>query len=186
MKRSPTRAGLVDAGTVHALSLIAEDLQTAIETVLQRVLGIADPEYEDVVQISLERVMVTIERDSFKGDCPLPSWAALIARKAAADALRERYRQRRVFVHDDTGETWSTLHFPGAGPEEQLQAREGLKRFCRELSHLGQGSALIVFLHGVLGYDLAEISTMVGISVSAAQSRLVRGRREIAHRLERR
>src|SRR5215472_4616571 len=55
MKRSPTRAGLVDAGIVQALNLIAEDLQTAVETVLQRVLGVTDPEYEDVVQNSLER-----------------------------------------------------------------------------------------------------------------------------------
>lgn len=175
----------VDAGKGNPFNHDVEGLQSAIEAVLQRVLGVTDPEYEDVLQNALERVITTLDQETFRGDCPLSSWAALIARKTAADALRERYRERRVFVHDDVGETWTTLHFPEAGPERRIQARERLKRFDRALSRLGQGSAVVVYLHGVLGFDLAEIASMVGISVAAAQSRLVRGRREIAHRLDR-
>lgn len=41
-----------------------------------------------------------------------------------------------------------------------------------------------MYLHSVLGYELAEIAAMIGISVTAAQSRLVRGRREITHRMK--
>jgi RNA polymerase sigma-70 factor (ECF subfamily) len=185
MKMTPTRPGLVEPGTVSPFNHVVESLRPAIEAVLQRVLGATDPEYEDVVQTALERVITTLDRDAFRGECPLSSWAAVIARKAAADALRDRYRERRVFVYDDTGETWSTFHFPQAAPEERIQARERLKRFVRALSRLGEGSAAVVYLHGVLGYELAEIAAIVGISVAAAQSRLVRGRREIAHRLGR-
>jgi DNA-directed RNA polymerase specialized sigma24 family protein len=44
--------------------------------------------------------------------------------------------------------------------------------------------AMVLVLHDVLGHDLTEVSVMLGVSVSAAQSRLVRGRRELLRRLK--
>jgi hypothetical protein len=43
--------------------------------------------------------------------------------------------------------------------------------------------AQAVFLHDVLGHELAEIAVMEDISVAAAQSRLVRGRKDLYKRL---
>jgi DNA-directed RNA polymerase specialized sigma24 family protein len=37
----------------------------------------------------------------------------------------------------------------------------------------------------VLGHELAEVAVLTGASLSAAQSRLVRGRRELLERLQR-
>ena len=39
-------------------------------------------------------------------------------------------------------------------------------------------------LHDVLGHDLAEVSALLGVSIAAAQSRLVRGRSELKQRLD--
>ena len=65
---------------------------------------------------------------------------------------------------------------------------ETLDRVNRALRGLGPKKARVVYLHDVLGYQLEEVATMLGTSVAAAQSRLVRGRREIieVHRSGRR
>jgi len=42
-----------------------------------------------------------------------------------------------------------------------------------------------LFLHDVEGLDLAEIAALTGTSVAAAQSRLVRARKELLERVNR-
>jgi len=54
-----------------------------------------------------------------------------------------------------------------------------LDRVNRALAGLGPNKARVVYLHDILGYQLAEVAQMIGTSIAAAQSRLVRGRREI-------
>jgi RNA polymerase sigma-70 factor (ECF subfamily) len=184
MKTQGTNTSPIQPGSAIPSNRVAKRLQSVIERVLQRVLGSSDPEYEDVLQDALERVLATLEGDRFRGECPLSVWAALIARKVAADTLRERYRERRVFVQSETVECPAEFSSAEGGPERLAQARERLRGFTSALSQLRAGSAEIVYLHSVLGYELAEIAPMVGISVAAAQSRLVRGRREIAHRMK--
>jgi DNA-directed RNA polymerase specialized sigma24 family protein len=41
-----------------------------------------------------------------------------------------------------------------------------------------------VLVHDVFGHSLAETARLTGVSMSAAQSRLVRGRREVRARME--
>ena len=61
--------------------------------------------------------------------------------------------------------------------------RSQLRRFEGALSRLRPAKAEVVYLHDVLGHDLAEVAAAVGTSVAAAQSRLIRGRREIIDRM---
>jgi RNA polymerase sigma-70 factor, ECF subfamily len=52
-----------------------------------------------------------------------------------------------------------------------------------ELARMNPARAQVLVLHEVNGMDLAEIAAVLGISVTAAQSRLSRGRRELMSRL---
>jgi len=156
-------------------------VQATVDTVVRRLVGSRDPEYEDLVQSSLVNVIATMDRGQFRGDCPPGGWAAVIARNVAVDAIRARARERRVFQHgwdaavaDDRSRVVAEPN-----PERLTDIHLTLDRVNRALSGLGPKKARVVYLHDVLGYELGEVATMLGTTVAAAQSRLVRGRREI-------
>ena len=52
-----------------------------------------------------------------------------------------------------------------------------------ELEQMSPDRVWTYLLHDVYGYDLKEVSQITGVSLSAAQSRLVRGRREVHERI---
>jgi RNA polymerase sigma-70 factor (ECF subfamily) len=158
-------------------------VQAVVDSVLRRVLGANDPDYEDLVQSTLESVLITIEKGSFRGDCPLKGWAAAIARNVAIDALRARSRDRRLFARGEEEEVVFEVSEGGHGPEHLTEVRRQLRRFQGALALLGPSKAAVVYLHDVLGHDLAEVAATIGTSVAAAQSRLIRGRREIIDRM---
>jgi RNA polymerase sigma factor (sigma-70 family) len=167
-----------------AASGVLERIQPVVDAVLRRVLGTNDPEYEDLVQSSLENVLITIDGGRFRGDCPPSGLAATIARNVAVDALRARSRERRVFTRDEC-EDVIINEMPGreVGPEHLAHVNQQLRQFAGALSRVSAGKADVVYLHDVLGHELSEVATMVGTTVAAAQSRLVRGRREVLEQM---
>lgn len=160
---------------------VIERLGPIVDTALRRVIGADDPEFDDVLQSVFERLLGTVHHDSFRGECSIAGWALAITRNVAIDRLRARSRERHVFAREgvaSTGEHRSA----DPGPERIADLRQQLARFAGALSRLGAAKAEVVYLHDVLGHDLTQVADMLGISVAAAQSRLVRARREIAAR----
>ena len=62
-------------------------------------------------------------------------------------------------------------------------ARQAIERIRLELERMNPDRVWTYLLHDVYGYDLKEIGEITGASLAAAQSRLVRGRREIHERI---
>ncbi len=151
-------------------------LRAVVQGVVGRLLGSGDPDYEDVVQTSFERVLGTLETVSARG-ASLGAWAAAIARNVSVDALRSRSRERKILSRDDDA---AIANRPTSiDPERLACARERLARFAFDLGRLRTGVAEVVYMHDVLECDLSEVAGVLEISVAAAQSRLVRGRRRL-------
>jgi len=146
---------------------------------LQRLLGTKDSEYEDVAQKALFELVDTIGR--FRGECPLDAWISIVTARAAFKAIRRRRAERRIFVPIELEESFGTTRSHGGA----VAARQAIERVRASLEKMDQSRACTYLLHDVYGSDLKEVAQITGASLSAAQSRLVRGRRELHERIGR-
>ncbi|MDX2053457.1 MAG: RNA polymerase sigma factor [Polyangiaceae bacterium] len=150
-------------------------LRPVVERSLYRALGHRSADGDDHTQLTFERIVRTLVDGTYDGSTPLRAWASLLATRVGFDALRKRYREQALFSPEAEG--------IDQGPEDKLQARSELERVRRALVTLTPERAETVFMHDALGYELSEIATQLGVSVAAAQSRLVRGRKQLLERL---
>ena len=181
----PTDEELIEAVRVgdHRLAQELYDrLFGIVDHTLYRVFGRREPDHDDLVQAAFEQIVVTLSRRSFARACSLKTWASTVTSHVALNALRSRRRERNVV--DRSLEVRSELGTARDNPERETEARRMLDTVRGQLAQMKPDRATAVFLHDVLGHELAEIALMQQISVAAAQSRLVRGRKELERRLE--
>ena len=148
-----------------------------VDRTLKRLLGSRDNDYEDVAQRALFELVDTIER--FRGECPLDAWISIVTARAAFRVIRRRKIERRLFVDVEATDAPSVTRSHGSA----VAARQAIERVRVELERMDPNRAWTFLLHDVYGYDLKEVGQITGVSLSAAQSRLVRGRREMHERI---
>jgi RNA polymerase sigma-70 factor (ECF subfamily) len=148
-----------------------------VEGTIRRILGGRDREHDDLVQLAMLELVTSVDR--FRGDCSVESWAASVTAHVVFNHLRRRSLERRIF---------SAAELPPQIPAHgsvgrSIVARDILRRLRRLLDEMDPDRAWAFVLHDVCGFELREISNITGASESAAQSRLVRGRRELNERI---
>jgi RNA polymerase sigma-70 factor (ECF subfamily) len=158
-------------------------LLPAVEAALYRVLGRREHDHEDLVQSSFEQIVATLSQRRYAQACSLNTWASTIAAHMALKALRSRYRQRSVFDARLAAEEVAELASSRDDVERAVSERRELEGLRVRLSELPAAQAEAVMLHDLMGHPLAEIAQLTGSSIAAAQSRLVRGRKELMRRL---
>jgi RNA polymerase sigma-70 factor (ECF subfamily) len=185
-RAEPSDESLVE-GIIRGDEQVATDLYRrllpVVEATLVRVLGQRESDHEDLVQISFEQIILTLSSRRYAQACSLKTWASTLTAHVALKSLRSRVRRRRVFnLHVEPEEVLQQVG-GSEDVERSVSSRQELERVRRELAALAPAKAEAVLLHDVLGHGLAEIATLTQSSVAAAQSRLSRGRRELAERL---
>lgn len=171
-------AGLL-RGEPRAAEQLYDRVHPYVERTLRRVLRYSSGEYEDLMQSSFERIIRVLSERPLGGVCDLPSWSSAVAAHVALDALRRRVRERKIFWQESAIEA---LRGTDAGAERHVEARFDLERIQRVFGRMKPKYAETLLLHDVLGHDLSEIATLTGVSSAAAQSRLVRGRKDFMRR----
>jgi RNA polymerase sigma-70 factor, ECF subfamily len=182
------------AGNDRVAAALYDRLSGVIDRSLYRVFGRRETDHDDLVQSVFEQVVLTLARGSYAGNCSLKTWAARISSNVGLNALRARRRERKVVDHNAELPGEPTLSpqsstYAAAGTvsidlERQSSARATLTLVMGELSEMNPRRAEALILHDIEGYDLEEIAALTKISVAAAQSRLVRGRKELLKRLD--
>ncbi len=159
-------------------------LLVTVEQTLFRVLGRRESDHEDLVQSSFEQIVKTLATRRFAGACSLKTWASSVATNVGLNALRSRRRERGVFDRSEVDLPASSA--ASDNPERDASLRRDIEHVRGVLASMSPARAEALLLHDVLGHDLAEIAALTGVSLAAAQSRLVRGRHELHERLGKR
>jgi len=170
-------AGL-KAQDVSVSKAFYDRVRPIVDRTLARLLGSRDIDYEDVAQRALFELVSTIDR--FRGECPLDAWVSIVSARVAYRTIRRRRTERRLFVDEQPPE----LSLATRSHASAVAARLAIGRVRAELERMNADRAWTFLLHDVYGYDLKEVGQITGVSLSAAQTRLVRGRREIHERIK--
>ena len=170
----------VRAGDSRVASALYDRVAGVVDRTLFRVFGRREHDHDDLVQASFEQIVASLVRERFAGACSLSTWAATLATHVGLNALRSRARERRVVSHEAEPDEPLSRDL-----ERELEARDKLARVREALAAMSSEKAETLFLHDVEGLDLAEIAALTATSVAAAQSRLVRARKELLERVNR-
>jgi RNA polymerase sigma-70 factor, ECF subfamily len=179
---------LIDAlcrGDSQKSTLLYDRLIGTVDGTLVRILGRREQDHNDLVQSVFEQIIVSLVKGRFRGTCGLVGWAAAVACNFGLNALRSRIRERKLVDRGRDGELEGRRAEGPVDIERQVLARRELARMCEELAAMSSERATAVLLFDVFGYELGEMAELTGVSVTAAQSRLVRGRKELQQRMER-
>jgi RNA polymerase sigma-70 factor, ECF subfamily len=182
----PTEANLLQGivrGERWAADALYDALYPSVARSLQRVLHDPSHDYEDLVQTTFERLMRTLLEQPNTQVVSLTAWASGIAAHVALDALRKRVRERKLFRTENPDHPDALEHARAPNAEHGIEARHQLAIVRSVLSSMKADLAETVVLHDMVGHDLRETAEATGVSVAAAQSRLVRGRKELLKRV---
>jgi RNA polymerase sigma-70 factor (ECF subfamily) len=168
----------VASGDARVASALYDRVAGVVDRTMFRVFGRREHDHDDLVQTAFEQIVRSLARERFAGACSLTTWAATLATHVGLNALRSRQRERKVVSREVIPPEPRSRDV-----EREIEARADLEAVRIALAAMAPEKSETLFLHDVEGLELAEIATLMGVSVAAAQSRLVRARRELTEHL---
>jgi RNA polymerase sigma-70 factor (ECF subfamily) len=169
----------VRRGDASAAVALHDRTRPQIDRTIARLVGNGDVDRDDLAQLSMIELIHSIDR--FRGECSLDTWTSRVTAHTVFKQLRRRRSERRIF--DGSIDPSSSERASELDVGRDVALRSALGRVRTHLEALESSKSWTVLLHDVCGYDLQEIAEITDASVAAAQTRLVRGRRELHERI---
>jgi RNA polymerase sigma factor (sigma-70 family) len=170
----------IQRGDAGSAARLYHRVRPSIERALRRTLRGGSDDFEDLVQVTFERLLRTVVERKFQGRSQLGTWASSIAVHVAIDAIRRRIREQRVFAEAASESSFVSDAFC----ERRLEARCEVRRILAVLSRMKPQLARMVVAHDVLGHDVKSVAALEGLNANTAQSRLRRARLELLRRVQ--
>ena len=147
-----------------------------------------DQDAEDVLQDTFLKAYSRL--DQFQGNSKFYTWLMRIGVNEALMRLRRRKGNQTVSLDDDleTGDGSIPREIPseGSDPEENYGREELRESLDRAIDSLSESYRAVFLLRDVEGFSTEETGQMLGLSVSAVKSRLLRARLQLRGKLRRR
>jgi len=170
----------VRRGDVGSAATLHDRVRAQVDRTLRRLLGHGDSDHQDLAQTTLIELIYTL--DKYRGECSLDTWTSTLTAHIVYNHLRRRRTERQLFssMLDTDDFTAASRHATG----RETMGRSAVKRVAGHLDKLDPSRAWTFILHDAFGYDLREVAQITGVTVSAAQTRLIRGRRELHEKIQ--
>ena len=165
----------VRSGNTSMAGAFYDRTRPVVEKTVRRLLGGSDSDFEDLVQVAMIEMLHSLDR--FRGECSLDTWSATVSANVVYKHFRRRGIERRIFSREMAPED-----LPHSTHQNPV-LRAMVDRVRGHLQQMAHERAWTFLLHDVHGYSLDEVASITGATVAAAQSRLVRGRRELHERI---
>lgn len=166
----------VRAGDAGAAEALYERSRAIVARTLNRLLGQNDPEHQDLSQQTMVEIVRSVDR--YRGECALDTWISTLAAHVVYRHIRHRTVERRVL-----SDVLPLQPVASDQPALRTALRSTIDRVCDHLAKIDPGRVWAFLLHDVHGHDLRDVARIMSISTAAAQSRLVRGRKELQARV---
>lgn len=165
----------VDGDHAAQTRLFREEVRR-VHGLLYRVLGPNGP-HEDLIQETFLRVFRSLPQ--FRGESQLTTWIGGIALNVAYGYLRSNPPPavRLELVPD--------ARVDESEAEQQVAARQGLRRVYQLLERMDPRLRIAFTLHAIDGRPLREVADLMSASLVATKARVWRARRELDKRAKR-
>jgi RNA polymerase sigma-70 factor, ECF subfamily len=181
--------GRIAQGDERSFEILVHRLQRRILNLIYRFIGdrvLA----EDVAQEVFLRVWRAAK--DYKSGAKFTTWVYRIATNLCLDTLKSVYHKQSFVYRDNSGEITDETneHHSSASnspqsPEDILLAAEESRRIFNALLELPTNQRLAVILNRFDGLSYDEISGVLGCSISAVESLLVRAKKNLRGKLPR-
>lgn len=156
------------AGDRNAFSVLVRRHQRALYRYLMQMVG----SHDDALELTQEAFVRAWQAlPQWSPDARFRTWLFRIGRNTALDLLRRRRLVEFVALDD----AFEGVH-GGAGPEQQAQATQELRRLEAGLSRLTPEHREILLLREIEDMSYEEIGRVLSLSEGTVKSRLARAR----------
>ncbi|MFN7931811.1 MAG: sigma-70 family RNA polymerase sigma factor [Bryobacteraceae bacterium] len=171
-------------GDRSAFALLVQQNQSSCRRLAQSILRDSHAA-EDEVQTAYTKALQHIGK--FQRESKFSTWLNRIVANQCLMRLRNLRRSRFFHLDEEPGDDGAIreLPTPGPNPEAEFARREMAQILAYEVRHIPPLMRDVVVLRDVHELPMEEVARRLGISVSAAKSRLLRARAELRQRLER-
>jgi RNA polymerase sigma-70 factor, ECF subfamily len=182
----PNLISAAKSGSNEAFSILISQYHNNIYHLALKITGNHE-DAEDAIQESLLKAYCKLGQ--FQGSSRFYTWLARIAMNEALMRLRKRRSNRQVslddLVHLDGDSVPREIEDWSQDPEKYYAELELRQTLDKALQRLGPRLCTAFLLRNADDHSLKETARMLGLSVSAAKSRLVRARSRLRRRLKR-
>ncbi len=126
--------------------------------------------------------------DQYQGDAEFATWLARIVANECLMLMRARRRARFVYLDEDSSEGKPLSVQLAAGdpdPEGDLAFRQLTEVLHLEVRRIPPLMRNVMLLRDIQGLPMEDVAARLGITLSAAKSRLIRARAEVRSRMMR-